>query len=185
MAGTIYVIAFRHLGSEREIAVLKNDGEDFFAFPPYGLLGRGVSVHISKHKSGERHVISEYRHGGRMQHDEAIEKPSAVQLQPPAHLQGVELWFQFAPIFLGQYDRLPYVGSNKGRVIMLDAGVAYFRDDAICIKGYVVQPGCESLIPISSMGPRILHIVKETVPHIAIEVFQEAVARTAVVGLWP
>jgi len=52
----IFCIALRHLGAEREVLVVKEREQEFFAFPPYAKKPLGsFDVHMSWHKSGERH----------------------------------------------------------------------------------------------------------------------------------
>jgi len=42
------------------------------------------------------------------------------------------------------------------------------------IRVYLVEPGAEACIPIfQDTGPRILHLVKQTNPWMAVEVYQQ------------
>jgi hypothetical protein len=66
------------------------------------------------------------------------------------------------------------VGTNAGHSILLDADRANFRDDYIIIRVYLVEPGAEDRVPIfPDTGPRILHMVKQTAPWLAVEVYQQ------------
>jgi hypothetical protein len=52
----ILCVALRHLGAEREVLILKEREQEFFAFPPYAKKPIGnFDLHMSWHKSGERH----------------------------------------------------------------------------------------------------------------------------------
>lgn len=54
----VITIALRHLGTEREVLVLKAKGEDFYAFLPGGLSGLGhCKIHLSFHRAGRRRMV--------------------------------------------------------------------------------------------------------------------------------
>jgi hypothetical protein len=169
------VVVLRHLGVEREIVALKASGQNFYVFPPYAKKPIGAfDGHMSWHESGERHATVRLK--GRQGKAEAeFQKNSIVKFCPPAELNGVfELYH--SGILLGQLqDGFP-IETNEGQIELLDGTAAGFRDDFICIRVYAVSPGTENQIQIfPDTGPRILHLVKETVPWLAVEVYQERV----------
>jgi hypothetical protein len=170
----VLCIALRHLGIEREILVLKKGkGDNFHLFPPYAIKGIGnVDVHMSWHESGERHFAVKLN-GHQGKEETAIQEKSIVNLCPPSELQGVVQLYK-SGIFLNHFDESLPVGTNEGQVVLLDATAAGFRDDFIAINVYAVSPGAEDQIPVyRDTGPRILHLAKETIPWLAIEVFQQ------------
>jgi hypothetical protein len=78
-----------------------------------------------------------------------------------------------ASLILNFHDLLP-AGSNKGISVVLNAERANFRDDFVVIRVYLVEPGAEASIPIfPDTGLRILHLVKQTTPWMAVEVYQQ------------
>ena len=89
MGELVLCFALRHLGTEREILVLKV-GKDFYAFPPYAKKPLGnLDSHMSWHKSGERHAVSRFYDGHVWKKDARTQEQSTVKLQPPAALKGV------------------------------------------------------------------------------------------------
>lgn len=77
-------------------------------------------------------------------------------------------------VFYSQFPELLPVGTNQGISVVLDAEMAHFRDDFTVIRVYLVEPGAEACIPIfPDTGPRILHLVKQTIPWLAVEVYQQ------------
>src|SRR5712692_7207429 len=170
----ILCVGLRHLGDLREILVLKVDRRhNFYAFPSYAKKPIGpVDVHMSLHRSGERHFAVKLN--GRQGKELAeVQKKSIVKFCPPSALKGViELYH--SGIFLNQFRRLFPIGTNQGEIVLLDAIAAGLRDDFIVIRAYSVSPGAEDQIPIfPDTGPRILHLVKKTVPWLAVEVYQQ------------
>jgi len=170
-----FCFALRHLGAEREIVVLKAKGNNFHAFTPYAKEPLGdVDCHMSWHASGERHAVSRIRRGHTWIKDKRTQRESAVVLSPPPMLKGVGPLFH-SGIFPAEFLGLLPVGTNKGISVVLDAKAAKFRDDFTVIRVYLVEPGMEADIPIfSDTGPRILHLVKHTIPWMALEVYQQS-----------
>jgi hypothetical protein len=164
----------RHLGIEREIVVLKVDGGNFYAFPPYAKSPLGdVDGHMSWHSSGERHVVSQCRIGSTWKTDARTQNESRVMLPAPSALKGAGALFH-SGIFPFQFPNLLPAGSNRGHCVVLDTQAANFRDDFIVIRVYLVEPGMENRVPIiPDTGPRILHFVKQTIPWLAVEVYQQ------------
>ncbi len=173
----VLCVALRHLGTEREIVVLKETEQEFFAFPPYEKRPLGsFDVHMSWHKSGERHFVASLFNGQKWKKHKSIQEKSRVNLGAPANLKGVADLYHFG-IFLHQFLDFPPVGANPGGSLVLDADNANFRDDFIAIRVYLVEAGREDQIPTyQATGPRIFHLVKNTRPWIAIDVFQQIAA---------
>jgi hypothetical protein len=173
----ILCFVLRHLGAEREILVLKVKGQNFYAFPPYAKKPLGnLDFHMSWHESGERHAVVRFSNGHAWKEDAMMRKKSAVKLQPPAALKGVAPLFHSGVIPF-QFLDLPQIGTNPGYSIVLDTEAANFRDDFIVIRAYLVEPGAEGNIPIfPDTGPRILHLVKQTTPWLAVDVYQQTAA---------
>ena len=170
----VVVVVLRHLGIEREIAVLKAKGYNFHLFPPYAKKPFGsVDVHMSWHESGKRHAT--VRLNGRQDSQEAeFQKNSIVKLCPPSELKGVVELYHSGIMNLDEFTNSFPIGTNGGQVALLDATAAGFRDAFIVIRVYAVSPGTENQIPIfPGTGPRILHLVKQTIPWLAVEVYQE------------
>ncbi|SRR5713101_822457 len=172
--GVTFCFALRHLGTEREIVVLKVDGYDFYAFPPYAKKPLGsFDGHMSWHASGERHAASRIRRGCTWKKDERTQRESTVKMSPPPMLKGVGALYH-SGIFCSQFLGLLPVGTNQGRSVVLDAEAANFRDDFTVIRVYLVESGAENRIPIfPDTGPRILHLAKQTTPWLAVEVYQQ------------
>lgn len=172
--GLTFCFALRHLGAEREIVVVKVDGNNFYAFPPYAKKPLGdVDGHMSWHASGERHAVFSIRRGRGWEKDKRMQKKSMVKLSPPPMLNGVGALFH-SSIFYSRFLELWPVGTNEGRSVVLNAETAHFKDDFTVIRVYLVEPGAETSIPNSpDTGPRILHLVKQTTPWIAVEVYQQ------------
>jgi hypothetical protein len=170
----VLCFALRHLGTEREILVLKVRGKDFYAFPPYAKKPLGsLDNHMSWHESGERHAVSRFYDGHEWKKDARMQKESAVKLHPPAALKGVGPLYH-SGVFPFQFLDLLPVGTNLGHLVVLDAEGANFRDDFIVMRVYLVEPGAEERIPIfPDTGPRILHLVKQSTPWLAVEVYQQ------------
>jgi hypothetical protein len=173
--GLTFCFALRHLGIEREIVVLKVDKNDFYAFPPYAKKPLGdVDGHMSWHASGERHAVFRVRRGSGWEKDKRMQKKSAVKLASPPMLKGVGALYH-SSIFYSRFLELWPVGTNKGISVILDAESAHFRDDFTVIRVYLVEPGAEACIPLfPDTGPRILHLVKQTIPWLAVEVYQQS-----------
>ena len=167
-----FCVALRHLGTEREIVVLKVDGNNFYAFPPYAKKPLGdVDGHMSWHASGERHAVFRIRRGRGWEKDTRMQKKSTVKISPPPMLKGVGALYH-SGIFYFQFPALPSVGTNEGTSVVLNAERAHFRNDFTVIRVYLVEPGAEACIPIfPDTGPRILHLVKQTNPWMAVEVY--------------
>jgi hypothetical protein len=167
-------VALRHLGTEREIVVLKVDGNNFYAFPPYAKKPLGdVDGHMSWHASGERHAVFRIRRGGGWEKDKRMQKKSVVKMPPPPLLKGVAALYHSSIVYSRFHELLP-VGTNEGTSVVLNAERAHFRDDFTVIRAYLVEPGADACIPISpDTGPRILHLVKQTTPWMAVEVYQQ------------
>src|SRR5271170_99845 len=90
----VLCVALRHLGGEREVVVLKEKDNNFYAFPPYAKKPFGsFDFHMSWHESGERHAVSRLYNGRAWKKDARIQRESTVKLKPPADLKGV------APLF--------------------------------------------------------------------------------------
>ena len=174
----VLCFALRHLGTEREILVLKVKGNNFYGFPPYAKKPIGpVDCHISWHESGERHAVSRFYDGHVWKKDVRMQRKSAVKLHPPAALKGVGPLYH-SGVFAFQFHDLPPVGTNQGDSVVLDAESVSFRDDFIVTRVYLVEPGAEDRIPIfPDTGPRILHLVKRTTPWMAVEVYQQMEAQ--------
>jgi hypothetical protein len=166
------------LGAEREIVVLKVDGNDFYAFPPYAKKPLGnVDGHMSWHASGKRHAVFRIRRGCGWEKDKRMQKKSTVKISPPPMLKGVGPLYH-SGVFAFQFLDLLPVGTNQGQLVVLDAECASFRDDFIVMRVYLVEPGAEERIPIfPDTGPRILHLVKQTTPWLAVEVCQQIEAQ--------
>jgi len=173
----IFCIALRHLGAEREVLVVKEREQEFFAFPPYAKKPLGsFDVHMSWHKSGERHFTVRLFNGHKWKKHKSTQEKSRVNLGAPANLKGVGDLYR-SGIFLHQFLDYPPVGTNLGSSLVLDAESANFRDDFIAIRVYLVEAGREDQIPTyPATGPRILHLVRNTRPWIAIDVFQQTAA---------
>jgi len=172
--GLTLCFALRHLGTEREIVVLKVDRNNFYAFPPYAKKPLGnVDGHMSWHASGERHAVFRIRRGRGWEKDTRMQKKSTVKISPPPMLMGVGALYH-SGIFYSRFLALPPVGTNEGISVVLNAERAHLRDDFTVIRVYLVEPGAEASIPIfPDTGPRILHLVRLTTPWIAVEVYQQ------------
>src|SRR5260370_5042933 len=86
----VLCFALRHLGTEREILVLKVKGNNFYGFPPYAKKPIGpVDCHISWHASGERHAVSRFYDVHVWKKDVRMQRRMAVKLHSPADLKGV------------------------------------------------------------------------------------------------
>ena len=170
-----FCFALRHLGSEKEIVVLKVDRNNFYAFPPYAKKPLGnVDGHMSWHASGERHAVFRIRRAFGWKKDKKMQKKSLVKMSPPAVLEGVGALYH-SGLFYFQFPELPPVGTNEGTSVVLNGESVHFRNDFTVIRVYLVEPGAEANIPISpDTGPRILHLVKQTSPWLAVEVYQQA-----------
>ncbi len=163
------MIAIRFGVEVRELVGVKTTPKgDIYVFPPYARTPIPlVDVHMSKHASGERHL--RVRFNGKC-HPTPETK---MKLQPASNFSGVEL-VSHNPLFKGQFPILPPLGSNRGKIVELDANSAGFRDDFLAIRVYLVEPNKEHEIPTPiDVGPRIVHIEKGVRPWVAVEVFQE------------
>lgn len=133
-----------------------------------------IDCHMSWHESGERHAVSRIRRGNKWVKDKRTQRESVVMLPPPLMLNGVGPLYH-SGIFLSEFLGLLPIGTNKGTSVVLDAEAANFRDDFTVIRVYLVEPGTEDRIPIfPDTGPRILHLVKQTIPWVALEVCQQS-----------
>ena len=169
----VFCVALRHLGAEREIVVLKAKGNNFYAFPPYAKEPFGpFDAHMSWHASGERHftVLINDQQG---EAEKSVQEQSRVQLCPPETLKGV-IPLYHCPVFLSHFlESLP-LGTNRGKIVLLDATAARFRDEFIVVRVYAVAPGAEDEIPtFPDTGPRILYTIKETTPWLMVDVYQQ------------
>ena len=171
----IWVFAVRFLGAEREVLVLKVNCQNFYIFSPYAKKPPGdVDWHVSWHASGERHAVSRCRNAGKWMESPEMRRDSTVVAQRPAEVRGAE-FLDKSGVFYGRFLRLPSVGTNEGELVVLDADAAGFVDDAFFSRVYLVEPGAEDQIPVGpGAGPRILHLIKQTHPWVAVEVFQQA-----------
>jgi hypothetical protein len=183
-----FLFAIRLGGEEREILEVKATSKsEFFAFPVYArhpallkdVTGRdahpSVDLHISKHRSGERHLTAKLagRHLRALKSGRIPE--SITKLQPPTSLRGVEL-LTHMPLLKGQFSDLPLVDRKKHSPILLDADSSHFRDDFLAVRAYLVEPGKEREIPApTNLGPHVRHIEKRVTPWLAVEVYQERV----------
>ena len=170
----VLCFALRLCGIEREILILKAKGQNFYAFPPYAKEPFGIfDRHMSWHESGQRHAVMSVSNGSEWKKDQTMQKQSTVNVGPPMSIKGAGPLYH-SGIFRGKFlEGLP-VGTNQGHSIVLDADAAKFRDDFIVIRAYLVEPEAEDCIPIfPDTGPRILRLVKDTTPWLAVEVYQE------------
>ena len=168
----VRVFALRLLGEKREIIVLKEKGQDFYAFPPYAKKPLGdLDNHMSWHESGERHAVTKYR----KKEIKSVRNKSEMHLQTPSSLKGAGLLCHIVCGVFNSFVDLHSIGTNDGQLVVLDAEAAGFRDDAFFVRAYLVGPGEEHCIPIAAdTGPRILHLVERTTaPWLAVEVFQQ------------
>jgi hypothetical protein len=164
-----WVIAIRFAGEIRELIGLKTTANgDIYAFPPLARVPvPPVNVHMSKHRSGERHLSVRLK-GKRHPTPE-----TKAKLQPTSNFSGVEL-LSHNPLFKGQFPNLPPLGTNRGKIVQLDADLAGFRDDFLAVRVYLVEPNKEHEIPAPmDVAPHILHIEKSVSTWVAVEVFQE------------
>ena len=170
----VLCFALRLFGIEREVLIVKAKGQNFYAFPPYAKEPFGsFDCHMSWHESGERHFVARVFNGREWKKDERTQSESAVNLGPPMSVKGTTPLYH-SGIFCGQFPEYPPVGANQGLSVVLDTDAAKFRDDFIVIRVYLVETGAEDSIPIfPDTGPRILHLVKNTTPWVAVEVYQE------------
>src|SRR5205807_10320210 len=143
----VLCFALRLLGVEREIFVPKAKGQEFYAFPPYAKKPLGIwDIHISRHER-ERHAVMSVLSEGKWKKNPTIQKQSRVKLGPPMNIKGAELnYHSFIP--RGKFLEGFPVGTNQGRLIVLDADAARFRDDFFVIRAYLVEPGAADSIPI-------------------------------------
>lgn len=174
----VFAIQFRSL--VREISVVKATPKgEFFAFTPYarvpnmvkGVTHRdahpSVDIHMSKHRSGERHLTVKL--GGKRH----PLPESKVELQPTTTFSGVEL-LSHSPLLKGQFLDLPPLGTNRGKVVLLDTDSAGFRDDFLAVRVYLVEPGRDHEIPTpTDVGPCVRHIETSITPWVVVEVYQE------------
>jgi len=170
----VLCMALRLLGSEREVLVLKIKGQNFYAFPPYAKKPLGsFDCHMSYHESGERHAVVRLSNGFAWREETKVRRESMVKLGQPAAFRSAEPLFN-SFLFPFQFLDLPQVGTNAGHSIILDADAANFRGDFISIRASLVEPGAERHIPVfPNTGPRILYLVKQTTPWLAVEVCQQ------------
>ena len=181
-----FVFAIRFGGEVRELVGVKIVPKgDVYAFPPYARNPEAyarlfrkhdgytkaiippVDVHMSKHRSGERHLTV------RVDGKRHPTPETATKLQSTSNFLGVELLMPM-PVFNGQFLDLPPIGTNRGEVVNLDADSAGFREGFFAVRVYLVEPNKEHDIPTPmNVGPRIVQIEKRVTPWVAVEVFQE------------
>lgn len=166
-----FVFAIQFAGQEREVLLVKESGGDVICFPPYAK-GRspkdfGIDVHVSKHRSGERHLRWKLNR-------ERIPTPETiVKLQPTSRFSGAELLIHM-PLLKGQFPGLLPAGTNSGKLVLLDADSAGFSDDFLAVRAFLVEPGKQDEIkPPTCVGPCIRHIERSITPWIVVEVFQQ------------
>ena len=171
---TKWLVALRFAGQDRKLFhITVTASGDYYAALRYGAYTPPgfppLDCHMSYHPDGRRRLALKDR---RRLHPACHD--TDVMRQPTAHLRGVE---QFAAIvgFKGQLETLSLLRGYKKPFILLDGDAAGFRDDAFCIKTYLVEPYQQHKIPLSrGVGPRILHLETSVTPWVAIEVFQQA-----------
>lgn len=164
-----FVFALKFRAAVREISVVKvTSSGDYYVFTPYARLDTPpVDVHMSKHRRGERHLSVRFE-GGKHHF-------SRIKLQPTSSLSGVEL-VTHMPLFKDRFSELPPAGSNKGKVILLDADSADFRDDFLAFRVHLAQPDKEHEISMPpDVGPYLRYIEKSCTPWVVVEVFQEKI----------
>jgi hypothetical protein len=173
----VFRFALLYMGAEREILVLKVEQEEFLAFPPYAKNPIGpFDVHMTWHRSGERHFTARRYSGRKWRTHKETQRKSAINLGPPAELKGIAPLYH-SGVFRGKSLESFPVGTNPGYSILLDADRANFREDFICIRAYLVEAGTDDRIPIfPDTGPRILYLVNDTTPWLAVEVCQQKAA---------
>ncbi len=171
-----YVFAVRLGGQDREIAGLKvSPRGDYYAFVPYARLAEApADIHSSYHASGKFHF--RVRRRGKIHAMPETE----MQLQPISVFSGVKLLLG-SDVSKGGFLDLPCLGSNNGKVVLLDGDSAGFRDDVFFIRVYLVEPDHEREIPTpADLGPFVRHMEKSITPWVAIEAYQQQ--RTTVGG---
>ena len=148
--------------------------EQFLCVPPVcGKPLGNVDGHMSWHASGERHAVFRIRRGRGWEKDKRMQKKSIVKMSPPPMLKGVGALYH-SGIFYSRFPELPPIGTNEGTSVVLNAQRAHFRDDFTVIRVYLVEPGAEASIPVfPDTGPRILHLIKQMTPWMAVEVYQQ------------
>jgi hypothetical protein len=179
----IFIVALRHLDSEREIVVLKFRRGHFHAFTPSAIAGKSdVDIHFSRHKSGRNHMVVRRRVGRKWLEDKwprlqggpeaTMRHQTQSDRQPTDAFRSAEMIGAYN-IMAGQFLQLEPIGTAVGEMVMLDARSEGFRDDFTGVRLYLVEPHRENTIPANDYaGPRILHIIKKTTPWIAVELFQ-------------
>jgi hypothetical protein len=183
-----HVFALHQLGIGRQICILSVDGLNFYALLPDP--ERGRDLHFSYHESGERHMKDRRREGKKkkwveMRMPESLNWPgvkpgSKISEQTrtiqarPADLRGAEPFFSYN-ILAGNFSKLPPVATRSSNLSTLDGESAGLSDNFTCVRGYLLEPGCEDAIPNEAgSGPRITHIHGLTTPWVAVDVFQWA-----------
>ncbi|MBZ5504064.1 MAG: hypothetical protein LAO78_01135 [Acidobacteriia bacterium] len=166
---TLFVVVAKFLGEIREVVGFKiNRKGEFFTFPPYARLPGAVDFHSSKHVSGERHFAC------RVGKNRQPMQETKVQLQPLSNFSGIEPLMSMSCL-KGQFSNLLLPGTNEGEVISLDLDSADFNDDIFFVKMYLLQPNREDLVPLPlEVGPRILHLIRQVTPWIAVDLFQQS-----------
>jgi len=164
-----FLVALRLQGEQRKFCRLTADKRgNFYAFG----LAQPLELdrHATYHESGERHFITQ----GESVRGERL-KCYVVGLQPTPILCGVEQLLK-SGVDRGQFQLLPLLKPSSGKVILLDADTASFRDEWFGVNIYLVEEGREDKIPFPPhVGPRVLHIERSTRPWIAVEAFQERI----------
>ena len=171
-----FVVAIRFQGkAKRVFDIRRSENGGFYAnllhaSPPPGL--PPLDRHMSYHSSGERHL--------RVKGKGVVPiKVVPLQLPRPPLIRGVQQLLKTG-LFLGQFANLKPLRQRHDRVIVLDADDAGFREGAIFLNVFLVEPWQEDQIPMPvNAGPRIVHIDKRTTPWFAIEVFQQELAEPA------
>jgi len=164
-----FLLALRFQDEERKFCRLKADEKGNF----YALgLAQPLELdkHATYHESGERHFITQGDsvRGRRL-------KCYVVKRQPTSVLRGVEQLLK-SGVDPGEFQRLPLLQHSSGKVILLDADAARFRNEWFGVNVYLVEENKEDQIPVPPhVGPHTLHIERSTKPWIAAEAFQERV----------
>lgn len=163
-----WVVVLHFQGVSRECFRLKESKGNFYAI--LALADAWTQFHASYHASGQRHFKA-----GPKGIKPSLYYPSTFQ--PTSALQGVELFFQAAPILRGQLQRFRIYKPSNDPAIILDADAAHFRDDVIFLRVFLLEPNSQAVIPRDlPLGPPLFHVIKETRPWVRIEFFQQSLA---------
>jgi hypothetical protein len=180
------------LGVEREIRVIKARPRDFQAFLASGKAGvSDVEIHVSCHEAST-HMVASHREDKKWRESEfsrfdsplkhTMRRKTEANRPPVNELKGAEL-FWGCSILAGDFPELEPVGTNAGERVVLDGEAKNFRDNFTGVRLYLVEPNREGLVPPNDhAGPRILHVIKRTMPWIGCEVFQFPASFVATAG---